>query len=97
MASNDSCSNSPGYPASDVNDAGSLRVSARAFPIAEFCRAYGIGRTTAYQEIAAGRLRAVKVGQRTLIASDAAEAWLAALPEFKGQIARSLKRRGKQS
>ena len=86
MPSNDN--RSPGYPASNVYDAGSSRVTARAFSIAEFCRAYGIGRTTAYQEIAAGRLRAVKVGQRTLIASDAAEAWLAALPEFKSQIAR---------
>jgi excisionase family DNA binding protein len=97
MASNDSCSNSQGCPASDVHDARSSRVTARAFPIAEFCRAYGIGRTTAYQEIAAGRLRAVKVGQRTLIASDAAEAWLAALPEIK-QSNRSLaERRGNNS
>jgi excisionase family DNA binding protein len=55
--------------------------SRRAFPIREFCRRYGIGRTNAYQEIAAGRLRAVKVGRRTLITHDAAEAWLAALPE----------------
>jgi excisionase family DNA binding protein len=96
MASNDSCSNSPGYAASDLYDAGSSRVTARAFPIAEFCRAYGIGRTTAYQEIAAGRLRAVKVGQRTLIASEAAEAWFATLPPFEGQAARSLKGKGKQ-
>lgn len=58
----------------------------RAFPIPEFCRRYGIGRTNAYQEIAAGRLRAVKVGRRTLIAHDAAEAWLAALPEVNKPV-----------
>jgi excisionase family DNA binding protein len=62
--------------------------SPRAFPIIEFCRRYGIGRTTAYAEIAAGRLRAVKVGKRTLISVDAAEAWLVSLPKFESSIAR---------
>jgi excisionase family DNA binding protein len=57
----------------------------RAFPIHEFCRRYGIGRTTAYAEIAAGRLRAVKAGRRTLISEDAAESWLAALPAQNGK------------
>lgn len=52
----------------------------RAFSIPEFCRRYSIGRTNAYQEIATGHLRAVKVGRRTLITHDDAEAWLAALP-----------------
>jgi excisionase family DNA binding protein len=52
----------------------------RALSIDEFCSRYGVGRTTAYQEIAARRLRAVKVGRRTLITRDAAEAWLASLP-----------------
>jgi excisionase family DNA binding protein len=65
------------------NDAGSPPTATRAFSINEFCRAYGIGRTTAYAEIAAGRLRAVKAGGRTLIAADAAETWLASLPEVK--------------
>jgi excisionase family DNA binding protein len=63
--------------------AGSRPNLPRAFPITEFCRLYGIGRTTAYAEIAAGRLRAVKVGHRTLVTNDAAEAWLASLPELK--------------
>ena len=66
------------------NDAGSARLPPRAFSIREFCFRYGIGRTNAYEEIAAGRLRAVKVGRRTLISHDAAEAWLAALPEMSG-------------
>jgi excisionase family DNA binding protein len=51
----------------------------RAFTLAEFCSAYGIGRTTAYGEINAGRLTAIKCGRRTLITTDAAEAWLHAL------------------
>lgn len=61
-------------------DVEAASLAPRAFSIPEFCRRYGIGRTNAYHEIAAGRLRAVKVGRRTLITLDAAEAWLAALP-----------------
>ena len=48
--------------------------------IAEFCERYGPGRTTAYQEIKAGRLRARKCGKRTIIAEDDAERWLECLP-----------------
>lgn len=42
-----------------------------------FCERYGIKRTLAYEEIAAGRLVAVKVGRRTLIRREGAERWLA--------------------
>jgi excisionase family DNA binding protein len=52
----------------------------RAYSIKEFCCRYNVGRTKVYKEIAAGRLHAVKVGRRTLIRKDDAEAWLAALP-----------------
>jgi excisionase family DNA binding protein len=85
------------YSAGDPNDAASALVTGRAFPIGEFCRVYGIGRTTAYYEIAARRLRAVKVGRRTLITQDAAEAWLAALPESSILGRTSEVRRKKQS
>jgi excisionase family DNA binding protein len=64
-------------------DAAVKQNSPRAFPISEFCRRYGICRTKAYDEIAAGRLRAVKAGRRTLIPQDAAESWLAALPQVR--------------
>ncbi len=57
----------------------------RAFPLSEFCRIYGIGRTLAYDEIADGRLRAVKVGRRTLITRDAAEEWLAGLARLRSR------------
>ena len=56
----------------------------RAFSIDEFCRRYGIGRTTAYAEISAGRLRRRKVGKRSLIAEDDAEAWLDSLLRSHG-------------
>lgn len=56
----------------------------RAYTISEFCRDYGPGRTKAYQEIKNGRLRAVKVGSKTIIRADDAEAWLANLPTRVG-------------
>ena len=55
-------------------------VHIQAFTIPDFCRAYGIGRTHAYAEIATGRLLACKIGRRTVIRKRDADAWLAALP-----------------
>ncbi len=50
-----------------------------ALSIPEFCRAAGIGRSRAYEEIRAGRLRIVKCGRRTLIPAGALQQWLEAL------------------
>ena len=49
--------------------------------IEEFCRWAGIGRSLAYKEITAGRLKIKKVGRRTLITAEAAQTWLNGLPE----------------
>jgi hypothetical protein len=46
-----------------------------SYRIPEFCAAFGVGRTRAYEEIAAGRLRAFKIGRATLIAGEDALAW----------------------
>ena len=51
----------------------------RADTIGEFCQLYELGRSKTYQEINAGRLRAVKVGSKTIIRADDAEQWLANL------------------
>jgi excisionase family DNA binding protein len=48
-----------------------------------FCKGYGIGRTRAYEEIHAGRLKARKVGRRTIITLDDAEEWLSRLPALQ--------------
>ena len=40
----------------------------------------GVGRSTLYSEIAAGRLVPCKVGRRTLITRGRAKAWLLGLP-----------------
>lgn len=52
-----------------------------AMSIEDFCRWAGIGRSLAYKEVEAGRLRIKKVGRRTLVTMDAARAWLANLPD----------------
>jgi excisionase family DNA binding protein len=54
----------------------------RATGLPEFCRRHNIGKTKAYEEIKAKRLKALKCGKRTLIAEDAAEEWLRSLPVF---------------
>lgn len=51
-----------------------------AMSVVEFARWAGIGRTTAFNEIRFGRLKAVKVNRRTLVTSAEAVRWLNALP-----------------
>lgn len=47
-----------------------------AYSISDFCALVGLGRTGAFREIRTGRLRAVKVGRRTLIPAVEVKAWL---------------------
>jgi excisionase family DNA binding protein len=54
-------------------------MSKAAFSVEDFCKSYGVGKTTAYEEINSGRLVAVKVGRRTLIPEQSAAAWLKSL------------------
>jgi len=56
------------------------RALHRAMSLPQFCERYGPGRTTAYLEIQSGRLRARKIGRRTVITEDDAEDWLRRLP-----------------
>jgi excisionase family DNA binding protein len=48
----------------------------RAFRVQEFCKLYGLSRSSAYKLMAAGKLRTVLVGGRRLIPKEAAEALL---------------------
>ncbi len=54
----------------------------RLLTIREFGSNYGVGRTSIYELLAAGKLTAVKNGVRTLITGESAEAWAASLPRF---------------
>ncbi|WP_210250872.1 DNA-binding protein [Methylobacterium sp. WL8] len=56
------------------------RAEKGAFNLPEFLRWSGLGRTKTLEEIAAGRLHAVKVGRRLLIPVSSAELWLSAQP-----------------
>jgi excisionase family DNA binding protein len=47
-----------------------------AYSIHNFCKAIGLGRTKVYELIAAGQLRPLKIGKRTLITRTAAEEFL---------------------
>ena len=55
----------------------------RVLRIKEFSAAYGICVTRVYEEINAGRLKAMKIGHSTVIKVSDAEAWLAALPAYR--------------
>ncbi len=50
-------------------------IARKAFDILEFCEAYRVGRSTAYEEIRTGRLTIFKVGKLTRISVEAAENW----------------------
>jgi excisionase family DNA binding protein len=59
-----------------------------SYTVPEVLRITGIGRTTLYAEISADRLRAVKLGRRTLILAEDLQRWLAALPCISSEVAR---------
>jgi excisionase family DNA binding protein len=58
-----------------------------SFSIADASQTSGIGRTSLYQAIKDGSLRAVKRGRRTLILRSDLEAWLASLPALGQEAA----------
>lgn len=69
------------YPTELMTDAINNSTNEKfAYRISEFCRAFGIGRTKAFDEIKAGRLKVRKAGRITLIRTEDAKAWLDALP-----------------
>ncbi|WP_258608517.1 DNA-binding protein [Mesorhizobium sp. AR10] len=60
---------------------GDSLATPRGYTIEAFCAAFGLGRTSAFGEIKGGRLKARKVGRRTIILATDAETWAASLPE----------------
>lgn len=48
-----------------------------AYSIREACEAISLSRTTIYSHIAAGRLRVVRIGGRTIIPADSLHSFLA--------------------
>jgi Helix-turn-helix domain len=63
-----------------------------AYTIDGFCEAFGVGRSTAYAEIRAERLKAFKIGNKTMIAGEDALSWRNAYREAGYRKAPSPKR-----
>jgi excisionase family DNA binding protein len=59
-----------------------LTADRLAYPIDEFASALGVGRSKLYAEIKAGRLKAKKLGSRTLIKATDGQAYLDSLPDM---------------
>jgi excisionase family DNA binding protein len=52
-------------------------VAPRAYRVDDFCRSFGVGRTTVYALLKNGTLHSVKIGRRRLITADSGEALIA--------------------
>ncbi len=63
-----------------------------AYSPRQACDALGIGRTTLYQLIGHGRLKALSLGGRTLIPADSVQKLLASLPPTKTSTERHTQR-----
>lgn len=51
----------------------------RAYSVTEFCRTFNVSRTKTFRLLADGTLTRLKLGSKTLIRVDEAEAWFASL------------------
>jgi len=60
-----------------------IKSPKRGYSIEEFGKIYGICRSLIYLEIREGRLKARKVGRRTVIAAEDGEEWFSKLPRVR--------------
>ena len=58
-------------------------MSPLGLTVPEAAKVAGVGRSTVYEELASGRLKARKLGRRTIILEADLRDWLAALPAMK--------------
>ena len=55
-------------------------ITARYAPITDWCALSGMGRSSVYEALGRGDLKAIKLRARTLIDVEAGLAWLASMP-----------------
>jgi excisionase family DNA binding protein len=58
-----------------------MTVQIKAYSVADFAKAYSLGKTKIYSMIAAKQLKAVKLGKRTLIPASEGDRLLAQVGE----------------
>lgn len=59
-----------------------MEIEKRAYSTADFCAAFGVGKTKLYELMAAGAINARKADGKTLIPHSEGERWLASLPSY---------------
>ncbi|MEW6389605.1 MAG: helix-turn-helix domain-containing protein [Pseudomonadota bacterium] len=64
------------------NESAGVNIERVAISVSEFCTIYGVGKSFLYEELKSGRLKARKVGARTLIPAAEARAWWASKKVF---------------
>jgi hypothetical protein len=68
--------------APDATDQHERQPARLAYSLDHFCEMSDIGRTKAYELIRTGKLRAKKLGSKTLILAEDADRGLASLPDM---------------
>jgi excisionase family DNA binding protein len=80
------------------NNGGEVTMNTQlAYTVTEACIAGRTGRTSLYDEINSGKLRAVKRGRRTLILADDLRRWLEGLPAVEAKPAEQSNKQAEQS
>ncbi len=69
--------------------AGGLSHEARLLTLEQFSAESGLGTTRIYDLLGKRELRAIKVGKRTMIRREDADAWFASLPAYVPQRERA--------
>ena len=58
-------------------------IPKRAYSIPEVCQASSLGKSSIYAHIAAGRLKAKRVGRRTIVPAEALDEFIDSAPDAR--------------